>query len=341
MSSARGQVMQVVEFYSGIGGMHYAIQESNINAKILAAIDINTVANNVYRHNFGNTPVWQREIGKISLKELQELNGDLYTMSPPCQPFTRLGKKADVNDARTSSFLHVIDLLIKMENPPKYILLENVKGFETSAARNALISALKQRNYSYQEFLLTPLQFGIPNSRLRYYIICTRDANLSFPTTEEVMMELPNFGQVSKVRCVSDFMENLTNHSIQSYFLPQSTIERFLKVLDVVKPDSQRSCCFTKSYFHYAEGTGSVLQITNPILDSNLNLKINDTSNDDNQLLQHLKLRYFTPREVANIHCFPVHFNFPENATKKQCYRLLGNSLNVHVASELLKLLIT
>ncbi|EDV28696.1 uncharacterized protein TRIADDRAFT_49657 [Trichoplax adhaerens] len=254
MSSARGQVMQVVEFYSGIGGMHYALQESNINAKILAAIDINTVANNVYRHNFGNTPVWQREIGKISLKELQELNGDLYTMSPPCQPFTRLGKKADVNDARTSSFLHVIDLLIKMENPPKYILLENVKGFETSAARN--------------EFLLTPLQFGIPNSRLR------------------------------------------RGYDGTSEFRP-----------NVVKPDSQRSCCFTKSYFHYAEGTGSVLQITNPIL--------------------HLKLRYFTPREVANIHCFPVHFNFPENATKKQCYRLLGNSLNVHVASELLKLLIT
>lgn len=74
--------------------------------------------------------------------------------------------------------------------------------------------------------------------------------------------------------------------------------------------------------------------------ESCVNLGREDNSSDTCQSVHQLKLRYFTPREVANIHCFPAQFNFPANTTKKQCYRLLGNSLNVHVASELLKLLI-
>jgi tRNA (cytosine38-C5)-methyltransferase len=47
-----------LEFYSGIGGMHCALhlaaQEAQIGAvEVLAAFDINEVANRVYAHNFG------------------------------------------------------------------------------------------------------------------------------------------------------------------------------------------------------------------------------------------------------------------------------------------------
>ncbi|GFR68800.1 tRNA (Cytosine-5-)-methyltransferase [Elysia marginata] len=58
-------------------------------------------------------------------------------------------------------------------------------------------------------------------------------------------------------------------------------------------------------------------------------------------LLRRLRLRYFTPREVANLLCFPSSFTFPEDVTKIQKYRVLGNSLNVHVVSELIKLMVT
>jgi tRNA (cytosine38-C5)-methyltransferase len=35
----------------------------------------------------------------------------MILMSPPCQPFTRVGKKRDNEDIRTKSFLHLLDLL--------------------------------------------------------------------------------------------------------------------------------------------------------------------------------------------------------------------------------------
>jgi tRNA (cytosine38-C5)-methyltransferase len=48
----------VLEFYSGIGGMHAALnlaeQQGSIpSAEVLAAFDINDVANRIYAHNFG------------------------------------------------------------------------------------------------------------------------------------------------------------------------------------------------------------------------------------------------------------------------------------------------
>lgn len=52
--------------------------------------------------------------------------------------------------------------------------------------------------------------------------------------------------------------------------------------------------------------------------------------------LQRLQLRYFTPREVANLHSFPDSFSFPAHVTRRQQYALLGNSLSVAVVADLL-----
>ena len=52
--------------------------------------------------------------------------------------------------------------------------------------------------------------------------------------------------------------------------------------------------------------------------------------------LEGLQLRYFTPREVANLHSFPDSFSFPTHVTRRQQYALLGNSLSVEVVADLL-----
>ena len=49
--------LRVLELYCGIGGMHYALSESKFSsfAQVVAAIDINPLANKVYKHNFKQT----------------------------------------------------------------------------------------------------------------------------------------------------------------------------------------------------------------------------------------------------------------------------------------------
>ncbi|WKY07127.1 hypothetical protein Q1695_006941 [Nippostrongylus brasiliensis] len=58
--------LDVLEFYSGIGGMHYALEEACPNSRVLAAFDINTTANMIYAHNFPETLLHQNNIQSFS-----------------------------------------------------------------------------------------------------------------------------------------------------------------------------------------------------------------------------------------------------------------------------------
>ncbi|CAK9154336.1 unnamed protein product [Ilex paraguariensis] len=60
---------------------------------------------------------------------------------------------------------------------------------------------------------------------------------------------------------------------------------------------------------------------------------------DRTSSLEELRLRYFTPREVANMHSFPEDFQFPKHISLRQRYALLGNSLSVAVVAPLLQYL--
>lgn len=61
-------------------------------------------------------------------------------------------------------------------------------------------------------------------------------------------------------------------------------------------------------------------------------------------LLRTLGLRYFTENEVAHLMGFPItegKFSFPATTSLKQRYRVLGNSINVKVVSQLVRYLLT
>nr|XP_020041210.1 tRNA (cytosine(38)-C(5))-methyltransferase isoform X3 [Castor canadensis] len=186
------EALRVLELYSGIGGMHHALRESCIPAQVVAAIDVNTVANEVYKYNFPHTQLLAKTIEGITLEEFDSLSFNMILMSPPCQPFTRIGLQGDMSDPRTNSFLYILDVLPRLQKLPKYILLENVKGFEVSSTRDLLIRTIENCGFQYQEFLLSPTSLGIPNSRLRYFLIAKLQSEpLPFQTPGQVLVEFP------------------------------------------------------------------------------------------------------------------------------------------------------
>ncbi|KAG5849948.1 hypothetical protein ANANG_G00077120 [Anguilla anguilla] len=362
--------LRVLELYSGIGGMHYALKECRVPALVVAAVDVNTTANEVYRHNFPATPLWAKTIEGLTLDDFNRLDFDMILMSPPCQPFTRIGLQGDVSDPRTKSFLYILDILPRLAKRPRFLLLENVKGFETSSARDALVKTLKDCGYSYQEFLLSPTCLGIPNSRLRYFLIArVLPESFSFQTTTEVLVAFPESKRGNSADRIpnsapshappqtaarggmrGDFLEEEeeeeegeggAGRGMGRYLLPPKTLLRYALLMDIVRPSCRRSVCFTKGYGHYVEGTGSVLQSCTDAQVETAFAAL-DSLTDEQKLLQlsQLRLRYFSPREIANLMGFPSHFSFPENTTIKQRYRVLGNSLNVHVVARLIALMV-
>lgn len=105
----------------------------------------------------------------------------------------------------------------------------------------------------------------------------------------------PNNSNIS-LSALSNILEVEETGHLKSFLVPEATVQHQGVLFDIVKPSDRRSCCFTKAYGRYVEGTGSVLQ-TNP------------TPREGD--LRDLHLRYFTPREIARLHCFPDDFSFP------------------------------
>ncbi|KAG8381901.1 hypothetical protein BUALT_Bualt05G0021000 [Buddleja alternifolia] len=376
-----GKPWRVLEFYSGIGGMRYSLMKAGVDAEVVEAFDINDVANDVYEHNFGHRP-HQGNIQTLSAADLDGYEADAWILSPPCQPYTRQGLQKGSGDARASSFLKILELIPQNERPPLMLFVENVVGFETSDTHEKMIAMLRENHFDMQEFILSPLQFGVPYSRPRYFCLAKRRP-LSFQNaqfnnqllrvpgpilghdesmvisqeteshgywnelletcrpikdflelknvTSEVISEsdrvLANVSEISKD--TDEGNESMHNNTSNQYLVPSSLVERWGSAMDIVFPESRRCCCFTKSYFRYVKGTGSLLATTPG--------KIKDKMSS----LPELHLRYFTPREVANLHSFPEDFQFPQHVSLRQRYALLGNSLSIGVVAPLFHYLFT
>ena len=132
----------VFEFFSGIGGMHESLNKiTNIKIEKIIPFDININSNLTYKFNFNIEPksitiesLTLENYEKIIEENYKNVNNKnnlfiLWTMSPPCQPFTRQGNKKELEDNRSIAFKHLMNILNKTKYFPNYFILENVKKF--------------------------------------------------------------------------------------------------------------------------------------------------------------------------------------------------------------------
>ncbi|XP_040574729.1 tRNA (cytosine(38)-C(5))-methyltransferase [Lepeophtheirus salmonis] len=324
--------IKVLELFSGIGGMRYALEkalEGRRGKAVFEALEINPSAVEVYSHNF--QPIRSKNVHGLSKMDLRSY--DILLMSPPCQPFTRQGHQRGLQDKRSEPFIQVMNIIPKLTSL-KGVLLENVAGFETSEAHSLLLSTFS--NWKIREFLICPTSFGIPNSRLRYYFLAVKsDQDFTFGSHNEIMTTLPE--QITAICSLGDFLKEITPSSTEDYLLSDNILKKYGEVLDIVTSTSVRTCCFTKSYARYVEGTGSVLT---PMTKEDVKRIYMDANSNSDEYLDNLKklqLRYFSPEEIGALMGFPSeHFEFPNSISIASRYKLLGNSLNVQVVAHLL-----
>lgn len=226
---------------------------------------------------------------------------------------------------------------------------------------------------------MNPTQVGIPNDRPRYYgvAVLSQDnkhvaANktgdsltdyLSFETdlqSPPIMhssipeLDVVPLDNISNLSPISHFLDDddTTTDKDDLLRIPDKMLQsRAAWCFDIVSPEDRRSACFTQSYGKFIRGTGSVLwepptcngdddnacsrfallppeeREFNPDWAEGLDLKKN--------------LRYFSGMEVARLMGFDDKvLSFPPDCTLKQHWKLLGNSLNVQVASRIVELCI-
>ena len=137
--------------------MHCALERSNVDAQVVRAFDWDQLACRVYDANYGKGIVRkvfkilffnditlclsrQTDISTLDAFELRDLDASLWLLSPSCQPYTVLNPGAKgAEDPRARSFLHLIEHVLpdlaKQGCAPRWMLIENVAGFEVCIAK--------------------------------------------------------------------------------------------------------------------------------------------------------------------------------------------------------------
>ncbi|CAO3564245.1 unnamed protein product [Mortierella alpina] len=328
--------IRALEFFSGIGGLHFGFNASGIEGSVLESFDMNQQANETYKLSFGKSPV-SRGIDRLTVKDIEKYKANCWLMSPPCQPYTRGGKLLDDQDNRAKPLLHLLDQLEKMATPPTYLFLENVKNFETSRSRERLVTLLHKMGYVFRECLLAPYNFGVPNDRLRYFLMARLRSSFEQPASSpasktETEPFNPDTETVYTTWPFPAFVED-PETSVKQHPFDTPTLEKFLDQdetaakdyllsrqlilerpnfrFDILRPSSNRSSCFTKAYgSHHVASGGGLLQTS----------KMDQQEYDfgDSESIAELNLRFFTPTEVARLHVFPLEGDQQDDASERK-----------------------
>jgi site-specific DNA-cytosine methylase len=231
--------MRVLELFSGLGGWRCALGD---RGSVAAAYDVSEAANATYALNHGHQPK-ARELAAVPLAELAAHRADTWLLSPPCQPFCRMGKHQGLEDRRCRAFRHLMELF--REAPPERLVLENVSGFLGSDAHALLSERIRAHGMHQLDLEACPSRFGLPNQRPRVFVVASRH-----PLAARRPPDLPP-------RPLADFLDAEADEGL---YLRPEVLARHRHGLDFVTPGDCRSTCFIGGYGQRFVGSGSFLR---------------------------------------------------------------------------------
>ncbi len=231
--------MKVLELFSGLGGWRCALRD---RGSIVAAYDVSEAANATYALNHGHEPR-TRELATLPAKELVGLGADTWLLSPPCQPFCRMGNHQGLADLRSKAFCHLMDLF--RQAPPDRLVLENVGGFLGSDAHLLLSERIHAHGMHRLDLQACPSRFGVPNQRPRVFIVASQRGLKALPMPD--LQPGP----------LADFLDAEEDGRL---YLGLEILARHRHGMDLVVPGDRRSTCFIGGYGRRFVGSGPFLK---------------------------------------------------------------------------------
>ena len=210
------QKIRFIDLFSGIGGIRLAFEQAahslNIESECVLSSEINADAQLVYETNFGQKPLGDiRLIDKLPEHEV-------LLAGFPCQSFSHAGKKKGFGDTRGTLFFEISRLLDTYK--PQAFIFENVRGLYSHDQGKTLATIkyeIQKRGYSFHTFLLNSANFGLPQNRVRIYLVGILDATPKFDLISDVgpkdshsynPQQLSLFSTQKKLVTVGDILED-------------------------------------------------------------------------------------------------------------------------------------
>jgi DNA (cytosine-5)-methyltransferase 1 len=185
---------RIVDLFAGGGGLSEGFEQVGFDVALV--VDADAIAMRTYRFNHPSVRedrVLCRDIRTFEPGEMRRLAGrrriDVLIGAPPCQGFSHVGHRSKTSltgysvkdDARNYLYEYMVAAAIELK--PKLFLMENVPGMKS--ARKGDLSfldeaaqALEHEGFTTATWRLNAAAHGVPQDRLRYFLVAARGAPL-------------------------------------------------------------------------------------------------------------------------------------------------------------------
>lgn len=174
-----------IDLCAGIGGFHLALKE--LGGECVLAAEIDTYAIETYKRNYNLDS--SNNLKDLTRRDIP--NYDVLCAGFPCQTFSKAGSQQGFEEIRGTIFFDLVRILT--ETKPKFVILENVRNLASHNNGNTwetIRKTLIEIGYLVPEkpFIVSPLNFGIPQSRERVFIPCIRK---DIAKIDKIELEVP------------------------------------------------------------------------------------------------------------------------------------------------------
>lgn len=349
MSARRTSAPTLLSLFTGAGGLDIGLEIAGFET--LAAVDSDEDCAETLKQNqaarIANAPKRFRtflEKAKIMCARVEDLRPDdirpesapadwvpdLLAGGPPCQPFSSAGNQKGFDDPRGRLFQDFVRLAKGLQ--PKIVLLENVRGLVTAPGPSgepgealALVrDAFERIGYATRFSVLNAADFGLPQRRVRMFMLATRGSPLpQFPTPTHA--EEPQQGLLGcTVRWVSlrEFLEQHPEARPEEIVRPTPRLQELLSGLPAgagLKSPGARETTRPGGHWGYKQGTF--------IADLNLPARTVTAASTQDWIRWKGELRRLTLSECAGLQGFPSSWKFA--GPKASQFRQVGNAVPV------------
>jgi len=174
--------MRFVDLFAGLGGFNVALR--CLGHECVFASEIEPHLRDLYQENFGVQAAG--DIREVATADIP--SHDILCAGFPCQPFSKAGSQKGRRCRRFGTlFDNVLNILGARQ--PEYVVLENVPNLtyhNRGRTWRAMRRRLEEIGYAIEDKPLSPHQFGIPQIRVRVYIVGRRRSLDGFRWPEPV-----------------------------------------------------------------------------------------------------------------------------------------------------------
>ena len=199
------EIIKVGTFFSGIGSPEKALEKlkneghiKDYKVEFFSEIDKNAIKSYCAIHNVDES---------LNLGSITDIKGknlpycDLWIGGFPCQDISCAGKMRGfdfTSSTRSSLGWEMIRLLKEVNTKPKYVIFENVAMITSKKFKetlNLFKEDLISLGYTLYDQLLSATDYGIPQTRTRYFLVAILDnqKQFKFPDKIESDVILKNF----------------------------------------------------------------------------------------------------------------------------------------------------